>query len=103
MKRPLQVGGVAARAGRKVAGFLEVSGTDVRMPLTLVNGIDEGKTLLITAGTHGGGYARLRTTGHVAPPLRTNQAARQNHQMPLRIAEAHHPPEPYILPAPPHT
>ena len=77
MKRTLQVGGVAAKAGRKVAGFLEVSGTDVRMPLTLVNGINEGKTLLITAGIHGGEYASIEATIRLATQVQINEVSGQ--------------------------
>src|SRR2546427_11359914 len=88
MKRTLQVGGVAAKAGRKVAGFLEVSGTDVRMPLTLVNGIDEGKTLLITAGIHGGEEASIEGTIRLAAPMRTNEGSGPMILVPLGSPEA---------------
>jgi len=40
--------------GQKVTDFLEVSGTDVRMPVTVVCGVNDGATLLVTAGIHGG-------------------------------------------------
>ena len=99
MKRTLQVGGVAAKAGRKVAGFLEVSGTDVRMPLTLVNGIDEGKTLLITAGIHGGEYASIEATIRLAVQVQTNEVSGQMILMPLVSPEAFHARQQYILPA----
>jgi hypothetical protein len=57
--------------GQKVTDFLEVSGTDVRMPVTVVCGVNDGATLLVTAGIHGGEYPeRLRAHQgqHDQPP-----------------------------------
>jgi hypothetical protein len=47
MKPTLQIVDVIATRGHKATGFLEVPGTDVRMPLTLINGVNEGASLLI--------------------------------------------------------
>src|SRR5262249_47374779 len=47
MKPTLQIVDVIATRGHKATGFLEVPGTDVRMPLTLVNGVNEGASLLM--------------------------------------------------------
>jgi len=98
MKRTLQVGGVAAKAGQKMAGFLEVSGTDVRMPITLVNGTQEGKTLLITAGIHGGEYPSIEATIRLATLVQTNDVSGQMILMSLVSPEAFHARQQYILP-----
>lgn len=52
----LEIGNLTAATGTKVNGFLGVSGSSVRMPLTIVNGENPGKTLLITGGIHGAEY-----------------------------------------------
>jgi hypothetical protein len=62
MKPTLQVVDVIATPGHKATGFLVVPGTNVRMPLTLINGVNEGATLLITAGVHGGEYPSIEAT-----------------------------------------
>ena len=62
LKPTLQVVAVVATPGQKATGFLEVSGTDGHMPLTLINGVNEGATLLITAGVHGGEYPSIKAT-----------------------------------------
>lgn len=56
----LSVGELSASAGSKVQGYLEVEGTPVKMPITLINGVNEGKTVVITGGTHGGEYPAWR-------------------------------------------
>ncbi len=62
-------GELSAKAGEKVQGFIEVKGTPVRMPVTLINGEAEGKTILITGGTHGGEYPGVETAIRLAASL----------------------------------
>lgn len=53
---PITVGGVTARAGEKVSGFIDVpAGADsaTRVPITVVRGARGGPTLALIAGTHG--------------------------------------------------
>jgi len=53
---PLTVGGVTARAGERVSGYVEVpAGVDsaTRIPVTVVRGARAGPTLALIAGTHG--------------------------------------------------
>ena len=65
----LTVGELSAKAGEKVQGFLEVKGTPVKLPITLINGEKEGKTVLITGGTHGGEYPGVETAIRLACSL----------------------------------
>ncbi len=56
---PFSVGGVTARPGTSVSGFLEVpSGVDegTRIPITVVRGASPGPVLALIAGTHGYEY-----------------------------------------------
>lgn len=52
----LTVGSLTAEPGTKKQGYLEAENCEVRMPVTLINGEAPGKTILITAGMHGGEY-----------------------------------------------
>lgn len=52
MEKVLRIGELSAAAGEKVHGFYQVEGTDLTMPVTLINGKGEGKVLLLTAGVH---------------------------------------------------
>jgi predicted deacylase len=65
------VGSLQAAPGTKVTGFLDVPGTPIRMPLTLVRGAAPGPVLSVTAGVHGGEYpgieAAIRTAAWLAP------------------------------------
>ncbi len=65
------VGPVQAAPGTKVTGFMEVPGTPIRMPLTLVRGAAPGPLLSVTAGVHGGEYpgieAAIRTAAWLEP------------------------------------
>ncbi|MDP2958988.1 MAG: hypothetical protein Q8N53_21375, partial [Longimicrobiales bacterium] len=51
-----QVSGLLVEPGAKKSGFLDVPGTGVRMPMTVVNGVEDGPRVLITGGVHGGEY-----------------------------------------------
>ncbi len=59
MKQTLKISNLSAEPGTKVNGFINVPGTAVRMPIILANGVNEGQTLLVTAGIHGGEYPSI--------------------------------------------
>lgn len=55
----ITIQGVSAAPGTKANGFLAVTGTAVTMPIVIVNGTEDGPTLLVTAGIHGGEYPSI--------------------------------------------
>lgn len=59
MKTAIQIQSITAAAGTKAQGFLSVAGTSVRLPIVIVNGAQDGPTLLVTAGVHGGEYPSI--------------------------------------------
>lgn len=61
MNKTLVVGNLCAEAGTKIQGFIRVPGTGVQMPATLINGARPGKTVSVTAGSHGGEYPGIET------------------------------------------
>ena len=73
----LSVGGLSASAGSKVQGYLEVEGTPVKMPITLINGVNEGKTVVITGGTHGGEYPGVEASIRLAKILQPAEVSGQ--------------------------
>jgi predicted deacylase len=61
-RAPLAVGGVIARPGEKVSGWLEVpDGVDpgTRIPVSVVHGARPGPVLALVAGTHGYEYTSI--------------------------------------------
>jgi hypothetical protein len=56
MQEHFAFGGIRALPGQKATGFFHIPGTSVSMPLTVINGVATGPTLLVTAGIHGGEY-----------------------------------------------
>ena len=69
MSNELKAGGFCVEAGKKLTGFFEVPGTPVKMQFTMVNGACEGKTIVITGGTHGGEYPGAETAIRIAQEL----------------------------------
>ena len=69
--KTLEVGTLRAEPGTKVTGFLDVPGTPMQMPATLLCGTEPGPFLSITAGVHGGEYpgieAAIRTAAALEP------------------------------------
>jgi len=65
MEQTLQVRGVTAGPGWKVTAFLEVPGTDVRIPLTLVSGLE---------GFGASGYSFLRCMSGACNHLPANSS-----------------------------
>lgn len=63
--------GLAIPRGTKLRTYLPVPDTNTRIPVTIINGINDGPTLLITAGIHGGEYpgiAAAMELGRDVPP-----------------------------------
>lgn len=69
MKNAFTVGSLTAAAGQKLQGYLPVLGCDFELPITLINGAKEGKTVVITGGTHGGEYPGIETSIRIAKEL----------------------------------
>ena len=68
MPEPFKVGSLTCAPNSKVRGFLKVAGTGIEMPVTLVSGA-EGKTVVITGGTHGGEYPGIETAIRLAQEI----------------------------------
>lgn len=66
MRELLKLGNILAKKGEKIQGFVEIYETGVRMPVTLINGEKDGKTILITAGVHGAEYPGIQTVVELA-------------------------------------
>ena len=72
-----EVGSITAAEGTKVQTYLEVPGTPVKMPITLINGVNPGKTVVITGGTHGGEYPGVETSIRLAKNLDPQEVSGQ--------------------------
>lgn len=59
MNATIQIQDISAVSGTKAQGFLSVAGTNVKIPIVIINGAQEGPTLLVTAGIHGGEYPSI--------------------------------------------
>lgn len=69
MKESITFGGITVAAGEKKQGWAPVLNTDYKLPVTVINGAKEGKTLLITAGIHGCEYPSLEAGFELAEEL----------------------------------
>jgi predicted deacylase len=69
VNKGLKVGNLYAEPGTKVTGYLEVPGSYVKMPTTLINGARSGKIISITAGIHGGEYPGIEAVIGLAGQL----------------------------------
>lgn len=69
MKKELILQNLVAKQGEKKQGFIKVLDTETNIPVTLINGENEGKTLLITAGIHGGEYPAIKAAIELAKEI----------------------------------
>lgn len=77
MKQTIVYGGVTAEAGKKVSGYAPVLDTGVTMPITVINGVKEGPTVLITSGVHGGEYPCIETALQLAREIEPEKVSGQ--------------------------
>ncbi len=69
MSSNLKVGNLTAEKGKKIQGYLDVCDTNLKIPITLINGNNNGKTVVITSGIHGGEYLGIETAIRLAAEL----------------------------------
>ena len=69
MSDTLNICGLTVERGQKLRTFLPVPDTNVKIPLTIINGCEDGPTLLITAGIHGGEYPGIAAAMELGLPL----------------------------------
>lgn len=69
MKKVWEIAGVSVESGTKLERYITIEGTNEQMPVTFINGAEEGKTVLITAGIHGGEYEGIRAATEIAKEL----------------------------------
>ncbi len=69
MKETITFGGISAKPGSKASGWTPVPGTDARFPVTVINGQEEGKTVLITSAIHGCEYPSIEAVFELAEDL----------------------------------
>lgn len=65
----IRVGDLTCAPGAKVRGMLAVTGTDLKLPVTIIAGTRRGPTVAITGGTHGGEYPGIETAIRLARSL----------------------------------
>lgn len=63
------VGRLTARKGTKVSGFVPVEGTNIKLPVTLIYGEEEGETVLISGGVHNAEYVGIQSAIQLATTL----------------------------------
>lgn len=56
MSNTLHICGLKVERGQKLQTYLPVLDSNTKIPITIINGQNDGPTLLITAGIHGGEY-----------------------------------------------
>lgn len=65
----LRVGNLEAKKGEKTRGYLKIINTNISVPCTLINGLNDGKIVSITGGIHGGEYSGIETAIRLASDL----------------------------------
>lgn len=69
LKETITYGGITANPGEKACGFAPVLDTDYKLPVTIINGEKEGKTILLTSAIHGCEYPSIEAVFRIAETL----------------------------------
>ena len=69
MKNSITVAGVTAASGEKKSQFVKVPGIDHEFPMTIINGKNDGKVFLVTAGIHGYEYPGIQAVVELAEEI----------------------------------
>lgn len=75
MKKTLVLGSLIADVCEKKQGFVQIYDSEISIPVTLINGKKDGKTILITAGIHGCEYPGIQTAIELAREINEEEVA----------------------------
>ena len=70
-----QLGSFKVKPGERVSGFLSLGDGEFQLPVTILNGEEPGKTVLITAGIHAEEYVGIQAAVELADRLKTEKIA----------------------------
>ncbi len=69
MKESITFAGLTAPSGTKVSQYIEMPGENYKIPVIIVNGVNDGKIFLITASVHGFEYPGIESTVELSREL----------------------------------
>ena len=69
MKENIEFGGISCAPGEKKQGMMTFADTGISSPMTLINGKEDGKVVLLTTGIHGGEYPSIESVLELAQEL----------------------------------
>lgn len=69
MKQAITFGQITAEPGTRRSGWVPVLDTDYKLPVTVINGKEDGKTILLTSSIHGCEYPSIEAVFRVAETL----------------------------------
>lgn len=69
MKTSTTFGGITANPGERKTGWAPVPGTDCKLPVTVINGAEEGRSILITSAIHGCEYPSIEAVFELAETI----------------------------------
>lgn len=77
MKNSITFGGITAAPGTKACGWAPVLDTDYKLPVTVINGSGEGKSVLVTSAIHGCEYPSIEAVFRLAENIDPKQVSGQ--------------------------
>ena len=66
----INIGGLKAKPGQRVHGFITIGNDEFTLPATIIRGTETGKTALITAGVHAGEYVGIQSAVELGRDLK---------------------------------
>lgn len=73
MSDTVNICGLSIKRGEKLRTMLPIHDTEISLPLTIINGQQDGHALLLTAGIHGGEYPGIAAAMELGCELEQNQ------------------------------
>ncbi len=69
MRKEIIIANITVPSSTKVSQYITVPGTDYSIPVTIINGAEDGKVMLITAGIHGCEYPGVLAVAELAKEI----------------------------------
>ncbi len=75
MRNEINMAGLTVASGEKVRKMVTVPGTSYEIPVTVINGVEDGKVFFVTAGVHGLEFPGIQATVELSEELEPEEVS----------------------------
>lgn len=98
MKESITFGGLTVASGEKLSQYIDIPGENHKLPVTIINGVNDGKKFLVTASIHGFEYPGIESAVELGQEIDASEVSGVMIIIPVVNASGFYGRQPYVCP-----